>query len=41
MNSGAAFVWMDRYLDSACTDLMYLGQKSIAGIVLASLERGV
>jgi Transposase IS200 like len=41
MNSGAAFVWMDRYLDSACTGPMYLGQKSIPGIVLASLERGV
>jgi putative transposase len=41
MNSGAAFVWIDRYLDSACTGPMYLGQKAIAGIVLASLERGV
>jgi putative transposase len=41
INSGAAFVWMDRYLDSAGTGPMYLAQEPIARLVLASLRRGV
>ena len=41
INSGAAFVWMDRYLDSARTGPMYLAQEPIALIVLAALRRGV
>ena len=41
INSGAAFVWMDRYLDSTRIGPMYLAQAPIARIVLASLERGV
>ena len=38
--SGAAFVWMDRYLDTARQGPMYLAQESIAAIVVASLRRG-
>ncbi len=33
MNSGAAFVWMDRYLDSTCEGPQYLGRPEIAKIV--------
>jgi putative transposase len=41
MNSGAAFVWMDRYLDSASTGPRYLAQRPVAQIVARSLHRGV
>ena len=41
INSGAAFVWMDRYLDSARTGPTHLAQEPIARVVLASLRRGV
>lgn len=41
INSGAAFVWMDRYLDSTRTGPIYLAQESIARVVVASLQRGV
>src|SRR5258708_40053517 len=40
LSSGAAFVWMDRYLDTTCTGPMYLAQESLARIVVASLRRG-
>ena len=41
MNAGAAFVWMDRYLDSTRTGPMYLAQESVAQTVVAALHRGV
>ena len=41
MNSGRAFVWMDRYLDCTRTGPMYLAQAPIARVVAASLDRGV
>ena len=41
MNSGAAFVWMDRYLDSTNTGPTYLAQEPIARVVAESLHRGV
>ena len=41
MNSGAAFVWMGRYLDSTRTGPMYLAQKTVARVVVGSLQRGV
>jgi len=41
LNSGAAFVWMDRYLDTARTGPMYLAQESVAEAVAESLQRGV
>jgi type I restriction enzyme R subunit/putative DNA methylase len=40
-SSGSAFVWMDRYLDSARCGPLYLAQEPIARIVDASLRRGV
>ena len=40
-SSGSAFVWMDRYLDSARGGPVYLAQEPIARIVDASLRRGV
>jgi REP element-mobilizing transposase RayT len=40
MNSGAAFVWMDRYLDSTRTGPMYLAQEPVARVVAAALHRG-
>ena len=39
-SSGSAFVWMDRYLDSAGSGPTYLAQDPIARIVAASLRRG-
>jgi putative transposase len=39
--SGAAFVWMDRYLDTTRHGPKYLALESIASIVVASLHRGV
>jgi hypothetical protein len=39
-SSGSAFVWMDRYLDSARSGPGYLAQEPIAHIVAASLRRG-
>src|SRR5260221_459330 len=41
INSGAAFVWMDRYLDCTRTGPMYLAQEPIARVVVKSLECGV
>jgi putative transposase len=40
-SSGAAFAWMDRYLDSARSGPVYLAQEPIAAMVDASLRRGV
>ncbi len=40
-SSGSAFVWMDRYLDSARCGPAYLAQEPIARLVEASLWRGV
>ena len=40
LSSGAAFVWMDRYLDSASTGPRYLAQQPVARVVVASLQRG-
>lgn len=39
-SAGAAFVWMDRYLDTAREGPMYLRQPRIASIVVDSLRRG-
>jgi REP element-mobilizing transposase RayT len=41
LSSGAAFVWMDRYLDSTRVGPMYLAQDPIARVVVDSLRRGV
>ena len=41
LNSGAAFVWMDRYLDTSKTGPMYLGQEAVSEAVAGSLHRGV
>jgi putative transposase len=41
LSAGAAFVWMDRYLDTTRLGPMYLTQESIARMVVASLLRGV
>ena len=41
LSSGAAFVWMDKYLDSTQTGPRYLAQESLARVVVASLRRGV
>jgi type I restriction enzyme R subunit/putative DNA methylase len=41
LSSGAAFVWMDRYLDSTPTGPRHLAQEPIARAVVASLRRGV
>jgi putative transposase len=40
LSTGAAFVWMDRYLDTTRLGPLYLAQESLAGIVVASLRRG-
>ena len=39
-SSGEAFVWMDRYLDTARTGPMFLRQPAVAQIVVDSLYRG-
>jgi putative transposase len=39
MNSGAAFVWMDRYLDTAREGPRWLAQKEIAKVVEDVLKR--
>jgi putative transposase len=39
-NAGHAFVWMDRYLDTARTGPLYLGQEPIAALVQASIHYG-
>ena len=41
MNSGKAFVWMDRRLDAAQDGPTYLRQERIANAVVDSLHRGV
>jgi REP-associated tyrosine transposase len=41
MTSGEAFVWLDRYLDTARNGPMYLREDRIAQVVLDSLRRGV
>jgi putative transposase len=38
--AGQAFVWIDRYLDTARTGPMYLKQPEIATIVIDALHRG-
>jgi len=40
LSSGKAFVWMDRYLDTARHEPLYLRQEPVARIVLRSLQRG-
>ena len=40
-NSGKAFLWMDRYLDTAPDGPMYLRNHQIARAVVASLHRGI
>jgi putative transposase len=40
LSSGAAFVWMDRYLDTTRRGPMYLAIEPIASVVLAALKRG-
>jgi putative transposase len=40
LSAGAAFVWMDRYLDTTETGPMYLAQEPIARMVVDSLHRG-
>ncbi len=39
-NAGAAFVWMDRYLDAARGGPLYLRQGPIAALVEASIHFG-
>ena len=41
ISSGAAFVWMDRFLDLARSGPMYLAQERVVQIVLESLKKGV
>ena len=41
MNSGAAFVWTDRHLDSTRIGPVYLAQEPVARAVVAALHRGV
>jgi REP element-mobilizing transposase RayT len=41
MNSGKAFEWIDRYLDTTRDGPMYLSNERIARAVVASLRRGV
>ena len=41
LSSGKAFVWMDRYLDTARTGPMHLRQEPIARLVQDSLYRGI
>jgi REP element-mobilizing transposase RayT len=40
-NSGQAFVWMDRYLDTAAGGPKYLLNDQIARAVMTSLHRGI
>src|SRR5579871_5651584 len=40
LSSGAAFVWMDRYLDCTGNGPRYLQQPRIAKLVIDSLHRG-
>jgi REP element-mobilizing transposase RayT len=40
-SDGKAFVWMDRYLDSARTGPTYLVRPEIAKLVAGSIHRGV
>jgi REP element-mobilizing transposase RayT len=40
-NSGKAFVWRDRYLDTASEGPMYMRNDQIAQAVVASLRRGI
>ncbi len=39
-NAGAAFVWMDRYLDAAQSGPLYLRQEPITSLVEASIHFG-
>src|SRR6266700_735197 len=39
-NTGRAFVWMDRYLDSARVGPLYLKQQAIAQLVVDSIRYG-
>jgi hypothetical protein len=41
LSSGSAFVWIDRYLDSARGGPLYLAQESIARLAVESLRVGV
>jgi len=38
--AGKAFVWMDRYLDTATTGPMFLRRPEVAGLVAGALEQG-
>ncbi len=40
MSAGQAFVWMDRYLDTARTGPMFLGRPEIAESVVEAIRRG-
>jgi putative transposase len=40
LNAGQAFVWIDRYLDTARSGPRFLGQEKIAGVVQASVHYG-
>src|SRR5947209_6549110 len=40
LNAGQAFVWMDRYLDSARVGPLYLNQQPIAKLVADSIRYG-
>jgi putative transposase len=40
LNAGQAFVWMDRYLDTARSGPLHLGQEAIAKLVQASIHHG-
>jgi REP element-mobilizing transposase RayT len=41
MNSGQAFVWMDRFLDTSTSGPQYLRQPVIAQMVVDAIRRGV
>jgi REP element-mobilizing transposase RayT len=40
LSAGAAFVWMDRYLDTTRTGPMYLADARVARVVIDALHRG-
>ena len=40
-SAGKAFVWMDRYLDTARQGPMFLGRPEVARLVVGALQRGL
>ena len=40
LNSGRAFVWMDRYLDTTRHGPLYLGNEAVARTLVTSIRRG-